>query len=76
MDTAQIELQDSRARGFLESLTPDAASGVLAEADRVGRAIGGTKNDVVGLARQYPDFVKQRNREICIARGFAPKPLR
>lgn len=76
MDVAQIELQEARARAFLESLTPDAASVALSEADRVGRTIKGTNNDVLGLARRHPEFLKQRNREICIARGFAPKPAR
>jgi hypothetical protein len=76
MDEAILERWDSRTQAYLQSLTGEAAKAVLSEAEGLGRTIMGNNTNVVGLARQYPDFLKQRIKDICIARGFGPKPTR
>lgn len=72
MDNVQLERQDARARAFVDSLTPKAASAVLSEAEQVARTIKGANNDVVALAREHPDFLKEQVKRVCAQRGFAP----
>ena len=70
MDSVVGERRDARARAFVESLTPEAAAALLAEAEQALRTVGGVKEDVVALASQYPDFFKERVKKMCVARGF------
>lgn len=70
MDKATLERWEARTQTYLASLTAAAAKAVLSEAEELGRTIKGNSTNLAALARQYPDFVKQRIRATCVSRGF------
>ena len=67
MDQALIARRDARANELVRSLSPSAAAVLLAEADKVARLFGGANTDAVALAKEFPDYVKDRYRAQCLA---------
>lgn len=76
MDKVIAERRDARARALLQSLSPEGANAVSSEAERVGREIKGANSDLVAMAHQYPDFVKERVKQRCTSLGFARSSVR
>lgn len=70
IDEALLAQRDARANDLIRSLTAHGAELVLAEGDKVAMLVKGAKTDIVAMADEFPEYVKEVYRDRCIALGY------
>ena len=70
MDQMTLQRRNARAQDLVSSLSTDGANALLGEATKAATSIKGANTDARALSREFPDYVKERFIQQCVATGY------